>query len=692
MSQDYKDNFLNCQCRLCGQNVINRRSLGNHLARSHKDWNLQRYVLELCLQGITPQCKCGCGQTTQWHKTNCRYNDYVSGHNNAFSRTNQPEITKEQIQKRNDSIRRAYASKKQEIASKISSSLVATFENIEQRNRMSDHANRLWSDDNFRKKVSEGQKRAWSKDYDERYAKVFTPEMRRKISESNRANDSKRTSEQEKAFYEALKSSLPIEVTDGFWLTNSGGSKCYDVCIKDWNLLIELDGMFWHGLDRNQNFALCQISNMANDRCKERIAAENKWRLARIAMDEFTLERVLKATSLQELIDASYHYQEQDGTIIKDGRFEFTHDDQVLIQRNDILTLTLNSDSNQKSLSDAVNTVTRFFKEYFDAKSWLYPRSEETLEEAMVAIKSKKKPFNGVFNTNCKAGNAYLKSRFKSYWHASNGPAVSCRDENILKKVVSYRMGLNNSKFYEYKLSNGTTVQSRETFDISPRNVRNGFVVQRRAVSWFSPIAAAEIWDWALTEYEGESPKVWDPSGGFGARLLAFSSIFPKGSYTANEPANMTFEDLSSLADDIKKSKWFEGQVEIAKKGSEEIRFEPASLDAIFTSPPYFDREKYFNEPNQCWLRHSNLNAWIENYLKPTFKTAFLALKPGCKMVINVNDDLKQVVITTAKSVGFIEEQHGSISNNRDAFARKRKNVEKLTEPVLRFTKPMSSN
>jgi hypothetical protein len=692
MSQDYKDSFANCKCRLCGQNIINRRSLGNHLARSHKDWNLQRYVLELCLQGEAPQCKCGCGKAVEWHKTNCRYNDYVSGHNNTFSTTNQPEITKEQIQKRNDSIRRTYASRKQEIASKISSSLVTTFEDIEHRNRMSDHANRLWSDDNFRSKVSEGQKRAWKENYNERYANVFTPEMRRKLSESNRANDSKRTSEQEKSFYKALRSSLPVEINDSFWLMSSEGSKCYDACIKDWNLLIELDGTFWHGLDRKHNFALCQVFNMANDRCKERIAANQNWALARIAMDEFNLQRIRSATDLQSIIDVSYHYQERDGSIIKDGRFEFSHDDQALIQRDVILTWSLDSDSDQKTLVDATKTVTRFFKEYFDTKPWFYPRSEETLEEAMDAIRSKKKPFSGIFNTNSKAGNAYLKSRFKSYWHASNGPAISCKDENTLGKVVSYRMGLNNSKLYEYELPNGTTVRSRETFDISPRNVRNGFVVQRRAVSWFSPVAAAEIWDWALAEYEGESPKVWDPSGGFGARLLSFASVFPKGSYVATEPANMTFEDLSGLAQDISKSKFFEGEIDIVKKGSEEVEFEPNSLDAIFTSPPYFDREKYFDEPNQCWLRYPNLNSWIENYLKQTFETAFLALKPKCRMVINVSEDLKEIVTIAAKSVGFVEDQHGTIRNGRDAFARKRKNVERLHEPVLCFVKHSSLN
>lgn len=692
MSQDYDASFVNCQCRLCGQKIINRRSLGNHLARSHGEWNLQRYVLELCLQGNVPECRCGCGREVEWHKTRYRYNDYVSGHNNAFSKSNQPKITEEQVQKRNESIRRAYERRKEDIASKISNSLIVTFEEPSHRKRMSEHVINLWSKEEFRSKVSEGQKRAWQSDYDERYTKVFTAEMRRKVSESNRKRNAKHCSGLELRAVESLRSSLPVDLIESFWISDSESSKCYDAFVPEWNVLIELDGVFWHGLDRNSNFSISQIANLANDRCKERVAANNEHAIVRIAMDETSVNDFSSIDNLQKLIDASYHYQDEAGNVIKDGRFRFDNDEHPLIERKEILKWSTDGNLDKKFLNEAANIVTRFFKEYFEYESWFHPDCSQSLDDVLFSIASKSESFNGEFNMNPKIGNAFLKSRFPSYWHADNGPAVSCKDEKKLSKVIRYRMGLNNSKLYDYKLADGTPVKSTETFDITPRQIRNGFVVQRRTVSWFPPVAASQIWNWVLRDCSSSSPRVWDPSAGFGARMLAFASIFPQGTYVATEPASMTFGDLERLAGELEESSRFEGSIELFKQGSERIDLEPNSLDAVFTSPPYFDREKYFNEPEQCWNRYPKLASWIDGYLIPTFRIAFNALKPGHRMAINVSSNLSEVTIEAATACGFVESNHASISNKRDAYARKRKKSSSLKEPVLSFVKPIDSN
>jgi hypothetical protein len=557
---------------------------------------------------------------------------------------------------------------------------------------MSEHASNLWSKEEFRSKVSEGQKRAWQSDYDERYAKVFTTEMRRKVSESNRKRNVKHRSGLELRVIESLKSSLPVNLIESFWISDSETSKCYDAFVPEWNVLIELDGIFWHGLDRNSNFSISQIANLANDRCKERIAANSKHGIIRIAMDESDLSKFSSINSFQKLIDASYHYQDEIGNVIKDGRFRFDNDEHCLIERQEILKWTINCDVDKKFLTEAASIVTRFFKEYFEYETWFYPGCLDNLDDVLASIASKNEPFKGEFNMNSKIGNAFLKSRFASYWHADNGPAVSCKDEKKLSKVICYRMGLNNSKLYEYKAADGTLVKSTETFDITPRQIRNGFVVQRRAVSWFPPVAASQIWSWVLKDCGNPSPRVWDPSAGFGSRMLAFASIFPQGTYVATEPASMTFGDLKRLAGELEESSYFKGNIELFKQGSECIYLEPNSLDAVFTSPPYFDREKYFNEPEQCWNRYPKLALWINGYLIPTFRIAFNALKSGHRMAINVSNNLSEVTIEAAKACGFVESEHASISNKRDAYARKRKNFSNLKESVLSFVKPIDSN
>lgn len=77
----------------------NRKSLAMHLIKRHKEIKgLEEYTLKFIL-GNVHLCKCGCGQETKWHKTLCKFNDYITGHNHLFTTENQPVRTKEQSEK-----------------------------------------------------------------------------------------------------------------------------------------------------------------------------------------------------------------------------------------------------------------------------------------------------------------------------------------------------------------------------------------------------------------------------------------------------------------------------------------------------------------------------------------------------------------------------------------------------------------
>ena len=53
---------------------------------------------------------------------------------------------------------------------------------------------------------------------------------------------------------------------------------------------------------------------------------------------------------------------------------------------------------------------------------------------------------------------------------------------------------------------------------------------------------------------------------------------------------------------------------ELLTIGSEEYKPKKNSLDFAFTSPPYFDTEKYSNEKTQSYLKYSNINTWKESF------------------------------------------------------------------------------
>lgn len=113
------------KCLECGQLCKNRRSLGNHLARSHKELDGQKdYIIKHFLNGIYPLCSCGCGNKTTWHKLLYKFNAYLSGHNSKNHRQGFCgkgfRLTQSQIDKRNKIIREAYTNKKEELSKKIS--------------------------------------------------------------------------------------------------------------------------------------------------------------------------------------------------------------------------------------------------------------------------------------------------------------------------------------------------------------------------------------------------------------------------------------------------------------------------------------------------------------------------------------------------------------------------------------------
>jgi len=174
-----------------------------------------------------------------------------------------------------------------------------------------------------------------------------------------------------------------------------------------------------------------------------------------------------------------------------------------------------------------------------------------------------------------------------------------------------------------------------------------------QGVSNFRPTAAACIYN-----KFAKNGVVWDMSGGWGGRLLG-AIVGGVYSYIATEPSNETYYGLVDLAWD------FSGKMHntIIKCGSEEYEPEKEMLDLCFTSPPYFDLEKYSNEPSQSYVKFNTKEAWIEGFLRPTFKNCYRGLKKDKFMIINIADvkgkhniNLEWETIVTAESVGFTHE------------------------------------
>ena len=171
-----------------------------------------------------------------------------------------------------------------------------------------------------------------------------------------------------------------------------------------------------------------------------------------------------------------------------------------------------------------------------------------------------------------------------------------------------------------------------------------------QGVSNFRPTAAAAI-------YKEFAPNgvVWDPSGGWGGRMLG-AIIAGVDTYVTTEPAALTVKGLKELAED------FAGDMkyEIIQSGSEDYVPESNRFDLCFTSPPYFNLERYSDEDSQSYKKFSNKQLWIDGFLASTLKNCYKGTKPNKLTFINMADpkgknglNLEDEIIRVAKLVGF---------------------------------------
>tara|TARA_B100000287_G_scaffold342266_1_gene328957 strand:- start:285 stop:764 length:480 start_codon:yes stop_codon:yes gene_type:complete len=61
-------------------------------------------------------------------------------------------------------------------------------------------------------------------------------------------------------------------------------------------------------------------------------------------------------------------------------------------------------------------------------------------------------------------------------------------------------------------------------------------------------------------------------------------------------------------------------------------------FDTIFTSPPYFDVEKYSDEDTQSYKRYTTIDSWNKNFLHETLRLIIPTLKENGILAVNIAD------------------------------------------------------
>lgn len=269
------------------------------------------------------------------------------------------------------------------------------------------------------------------------------------------------------------------------------------------------------------------------------------------------------------------------------------------------------------------------------------------------------------------SANGFLFSYFPHWIDVRCGKSESLReswdDDDLLRQLIQ--------KTVSFCKKHGE--------DWSENRIRQNAKVYcaKQSVSNFNPVCARLLYD----EF-APSGTVYDMSMGWGGRLLGFYAS-SASRYIGTDPSVKTYVGLHELNTDLTIASRRRKDVIMFNSGSECFRPEHlcGTVDFCFTSPPYFDTEKYSDEPTQSYIAFPSPQFWLDGFLSKTIENCYYLLKKDGVLAINIADVSKlkvsDVIVGIAESVGFrhLDTRQYEISSVSDSSSKK--------EPIYIFGK-----
>lgn len=146
--------------------------------------------------------------------------------------------------------------------------------------------------------------------------------------------------------------------------------------------------------------------------------------------------------------------------------------------------------------------------------------------------------------------------------------------------------------------------------------------------------------------------RVLDPCAGWGGRMIGAAAV--GAFYHGFEPSTRTFDGLNRLGEFLKTFETgFDYKIEC-------LPFEDAvvaeTYDLALTSPPYFDTERYSDEPTNAGVRYLTFDDFATGFFIPMIKKAVAATKNG--LILNIGSrryPLRDVVQASGFNVTLLD-------------------------------------
>ena len=174
--------------------------------------------------------------------------------------------------------------------------------------------------------------------------------------------------------------------------------------------------------------------------------------------------------------------------------------------------------------------------------------------------------------------------------------------------------------------------------------------------------------DLALKYCNGLNSKVLDPCAGWGGRMIGFSTVVSE--YHGFEPYTKTYDGLNKLGEWIKKRNP-NFNFNIKNLPFEDSNLNNNFFDFAFTSPPYFDTEKYGDEETNSFNRYKTFEKWCDLFYFPMIEKTMVALKKDCSFVLNIGSrryPLNEVLKSNFSSKYLIEKEKDMLQGKKSGL------------------------
>lgn len=178
----------------------------------------------------------------------------------------------------------------------------------------------------------------------------------------------------------------------------------------------------------------------------------------------------------------------------------------------------------------------------------------------------------------------------------------------------------------KFRLTLLNSLWSLKVKKVDMSTLRTCIGLRKYIASQFRPSAAKAIID------HFSADRVLDFSAGWGDRLSGFLAS-DASLYTGIDPNTNLFEGYRQQVENYGDGK----KVELINSCAEDTICN-SKYDLVFTSPPYFNIERYTHEDNQSFKRHKKLDVWLSDFLFVSITNAWESLESGGIMVINISD------------------------------------------------------